>query len=294
MKLTRRHMLTFGTAALAAPVLLQRAHAQEPSALVVWTPQGDERFGGFSAIELEQNRLDFLALSDRGFLTRGRLSRAASGQLQSVQSLSIHRLADRNGPALRGPRADSEGLDLAADGSFVVSFEGRGRTRVQRYQGVDRAGPQLSRHPDWRNLPRNSGLETLAVDARGTVFAIPEQIVHGGFPLYRLRGEDWDIAAILPSRNGYYPVGADFGPDGNLYLLERKFRVAFFSTRLSRISPENWEHPQTLVETAYGSLDNHEGISVSADPSGALWATTISDDNNNRFQRTEIAEFRLD
>ena len=51
--------------------------------------------------------------------------------------------------------------------------------------------------------------------------------------------------------------------------------------------------PETLVETGYGAMDNHEGISITTEAAGGLWATTISDDNQNRLQRTEIAEFRL-
>ncbi|MFN4100316.1 MAG: esterase-like activity of phytase family protein, partial [Pararhodobacter sp.] len=68
---------------------------------------------------------------------------------------------------------------------------------------------------------------------------------------------------------------------------------AFFATRISRITPGHWDQPETLVETRLGLLDNHEGISVTRDAAGRLWATTVSDDNQHRLQRTEIAEFRL-
>lgn len=290
---SRRQFLGLATTAIAAPVALTRARADAPASLIVWEGRASERFGGFSAIELMPDRLGFLALSDRGFLTRGELSRDGAGRLISARRIEQVRLADRNGRALHGVRADSEGLDLSPDGRLLVSFEGHRRTRIQRYAGFGRPGPQLSRHADWHDLPRNSGLEAVAVDERGTVFTLPEMRLHGGFPLYRFQGETWEIVAVLPERNGFFPVGADFGPDGNLYLLERKFRLAFFASRISRLTPGAWDQPQTLYETTYGSLDNHEGICVTADAQGALWATTISDDNNNRFQRTEIAEFRL-
>ena len=47
------------------------------------------------------------------------------------------------------------------------------------------------------------------------------------------------------------------------------------------------------MQTGLADLDNHEGLSVTRDSAGQLWATTISDDNQRRLQRTEIAEFRL-
>lgn len=290
--LTRRQTLALCSTALAAPLAVGTALADGPDSVFVWRGSG-ARFGGYSAIELDADRLGFLALSDRGFITRGRLSRAETGQITGVETLGHFPLRDTQGHPLRGRWADSEGLDRTPSGQLFVSFEGRRQGRVMRFTNPQSAGRDMPRHRGWRNLHPNSGLEALARDANGTLFAIPESLVDGGFPLYQKVQENWRIAAILPSENGFFPVGADFGPDGNLYLLERKFRLAFFASRISRITPGMWEHPERLITTRYGALDNHEGICVTADPRGDLWATTISDDNQNRFQRTEIAEFRL-
>jgi hypothetical protein len=40
--------------------------------------------------------------------------------------------------------------------------------------------------------------------------------------------------------------------------------------------------------------DNLEGISVWQTPAGELIMTLVSDDNQRRFQRTELVEYRID
>ncbi|MFN4101567.1 MAG: esterase-like activity of phytase family protein [Pararhodobacter sp.] len=193
---------------------------------------------------------------------------------------------------MRGHRSDSEGIDQRPDGSLYIAFEGPGGGRIHHYP--DERGPAtvLPRAEGWAGLPGNASLESVAVDEAGAIYTLPEAEVEGAHPLYRLT-DQWDIIAHVPNRDGFLPVGMDFGPDGNLYLLERKFRLAFFATRISRIRPGDWGAPETLVETRLGLLDNHEGISVTQDDTGQLWATTVSDDNQHLLQRTEIAEFRL-
>jgi hypothetical protein len=249
--------------------------------------------GGFSALVVTADRSALLTLSDRGFGVRARMLRDGQGRLTGVEKTDHFSLQDRGGTPLDGPRADAEGLDLRPDGTMLISFEGGERSRVARFGADGRQRGVLPRDRAWRRLHANSTLEALAVDEQGRALVIPEDPLDGGFPIFRAEGEGWRVLGPLPPLDGFQPVGADFGPDGALYLLERKFRLAFFRTRISRIEPGRWSERQVLVETAYGTLDNHEGVSITADSQGRLWATTISDDNRNRFQRTEIAEFRL-
>lgn len=291
--LTRRQMIGLSAvAALTLPVLPARAIASRPASVIVWSDDAPD-FGGFSAIELQADRLGFYALSDRGTLVEGRLTRDSEGRLTGVTRGQGFTLRGSDGGPL-GPRnADSEGLALTADGALIVAFEGGRRSRIARYASPGGRATDLPGDPAWRALPGNLGLECLAIDAAGARYTLPETPGPEGFPLYRSVGDGWSVVATLPEDAGFVPVGADFGPDGALYLLERKFRLAFFATRISRLRPGAWAEREVLAETGYGVLDNHEGISISTDPQGLLWATTISDDNQNRFQRTEIAEFLL-
>jgi len=293
-RLSRRTLLALaGASALSLTALKARAIIERPSSVFVWDGAGPF-FGGFSAIELSADRTRALTISDRGFAVRVQLIRDTAGRLTAIEKLDHFTLNDRDGAPLSGQRADVEGMDQRPDGTLFLSFEGGRRSRVMHYPQERGRARLLPRHADWRNLPANGALEALAIDRNGTLFTIPENTRDGTFPIYRSDGGDWSIAGRLSNREGFEPVGADFGPDGNLYLLERKFRLAFFATRISRIRPADLSNPQTLVETSYGVLDNHEGISVTRDAAGQIWATTISDDNQNRFQRTEVAEFPLD
>lgn len=291
--ITRRHLLTLaGAAALSVPALAARAIIERPATVVTWQG-GGPFFGGFSALELTADRMQALAISDRGFAVRARLFRDAAGALTGIEKLDHFPLRDRDGAPVQGGRADSEGMDLRPDGRLLVSFEGGRRSRVMRHADPRAPAQALPQHPDWATLPGNGGLEALAVDDDGAVFTIPETTRNATFPLYRHDRAGWVVIAELPVLDGFAPVGADFGPDGALYLLERKFTLAFFATRISRLRPRAWARREILVETGYGVLDNHEGLSITRDAAGQLWATTISDDNQSRFQRTEIAEFPL-
>lgn len=292
MPLSRRHFLSLAAAAAAAaPAHPALAIADRPDRLFRWNGSGPF-FGGFSGIELSTDRARALLLSDRGFMVRVRLIRDESGAIADVEPIEHVVLNDTDGNPLRRRRSDSEGLDQRPDGTLHVSFEGD-RPRILQYPQEQGPATALPRANSWARLPANEALEALAVDAAGAIFTLPEAPLDGTHPLYRL-GDHWEIVALIPSRDDFRPVGLDFGPDGNLYLLERKFRLAFFATRISRLRPDAWGQPETLVETPLGALDNHEGISVTQDEAGRLWATTVSDDNQNVLQRTEIAEFRLD
>ncbi|GAB4268576.1 MAG: esterase-like activity of phytase family protein [Pararhodobacter sp.] len=292
-RFTRRHVLRLSAcAALILPCPVRGAVADRPDALVHW-PGAGPFFDGFSGLEVTTDRSELITISDRGFGLRARMLRDAQGLLRAVEKIDHFILQDADGDRLDGPRADAEGLDLRPDGGLHVSFEGGRRSRVARFDARGRSRETLPRNDAWSRLHANASLEALALDSAGRAHVIPEDPLDGGFPVFRLEGGRWRVLATLPPLDDFHPVGADFGPDGALYLLERKFRLAFFRNRISRLEPGRWAERQVLVETGYGTMDNHEGISITTDAQGRLWATTISDDNRNLLQRTELAEFQL-
>ena len=90
-------------------------------------------------------------------------------------------------------------------------------------------------------------------------------------------------------------MGADFGPDGWFYLLERDFRgILGFAARVRRMKlTENGPtDEEILLTTRPLQYDNLEGISVWQDGRG-IRLTMISDDNFLFVQRTELVEYRL-
>ena len=205
--------------------------------------------------------------------------------------------------ALRGPgdeplgedEGDAEGLALAGGDGLFVSFERM--HRVWNYQSPAAPAKPLLPFPNAAWLRNNAGLEALAIDAEGTLYAIPERPPRGKdhVPVYRFRDGAWSVAGTLaPGR--FRPTGADIGPDGRLYLLERAWLPPLsFATRATRwrIDAEALTDPELLLETPYGHHDNLEGIAVWRAPDGALRMLLVADDNNLALQRTEVVEYAL-
>jgi len=286
------------TACAAVAVSLAAAPADsgpQPATLVgafVWE-DGRDGFGGFSGLEVGADGLAFVALSDRAAMVAGRLRRDASGAVAGVEAGSLAPLLDTEGQPLRGGRADSEGLAIGPDGTTWISFEGVARVRRE---GGGQPPILLPNHPDFAGLPRNGALEALAVDAEGRLYAIPETPRDGGFPVYRFADGAWDLAFAIPASDGFVATGADVGPDGRLYVLERDFAGLGFRSRLRRLNLDGSDEA-VLLTTAMGVHDNLEGVSVWRDEAGAhgggLRATLIADDNFRFLQRTEIVDYRL-
>ncbi|MEM1064691.1 MAG: esterase-like activity of phytase family protein, partial [Pseudomonadota bacterium] len=190
----------------------------------VYTWQEDSSdFGGLSAIDLDATGTAFHAIGDRGLLITGSLVRHA-GQIRHVT-------IDHSGP-LRGTEptgdgrnmTDAEGLAWPGQGPFFVSFESA--HRVALYRSAKAAPERLPPPLIVRRGHRNRGLEALAADAGGRLFALPEQ--GGGrdepHPVLTYNAGGWRIFASIPRIGRFSPVGADIGPDGRLYVLERWFR----------------------------------------------------------------------
>ena len=261
----------------------------------VWS-MDDETFGGFSGIEISHDGSGFTVLSDRSELRWGQIERDADGAIDGLKPSGKAHLFDSGGKWLQpGWKGDSEGLAIDAAGTLWVSFEGL--SRVVRYDTPESLAKPLPRPPEFKSMQRNSSFEALAVMADGTLLTLPERSgqLTRPFAVWRWRDGVWDQPFSVPRSGDWLAVGADIGPDGRLYLLERDFKgLLGFRSRVRRfdISDSGLSHETVLLESRPLQYDNLEGISVWRDAQD-IRLTLISDDNFGMLQRTELVEYRV-
>lgn len=256
----------------------------------------DRRFGGISAISVAEDGVEALLVSDRGHLFTARLEQR-SGAVTGVRDVLVHDLVMPDGSAAPVDWQDAESLAVLPDGDFVIGFE---RVhRLWRYRAPGGLPVPVPPFDALEGLQFNSGIEALAADRDGRLYAIPERsgALERPFPVWRsIPGTRRWLEGRWPRRPPFLVTGADIGPDGRLYVLERDFGFwRGWSMRLSRAALSDWPdfRPETLLVLRGGGIDNMEGVSVRRDSGGALRALIVSDDNFHPLQRTLLLDLVL-
>ena len=286
-------------ASLVALILAAAPAAADPglqqTSMFVWE-RPEPYFGGWSAIEVIEGGAAFIAIGDNAQSYRGRFEREGD-RIMGVSREPIGALTDTDGVAFLRKSgeyiSDSEGLTTLPDGRIAVSFERSSRILV--YDG-DGSPTRIDLPRDVNALARNEGVEALALDLAGRLIAIPEAVPRHapGFPVWRQTDTGWDTIGHIKKSRGFRPVGADVGPDGRLYILERAFHLIGFRSRIRVFLPDGFDPGGDVIwTTPLRAFDNLEGLSVWEDGDGRLRFTMISDDNNLDIQETQIVEFRL-
>ena len=235
-----------------------------------------------------------IALSDRSMLVKALIDRDGD-RISAVRILDQWPVLSSTGRALPGFTGDSEGIAIAPDDTIYISFEGI--HRVAHYAKPDSPARVLPRPKSFSDLDSNGSFEGLAIDNQGRLYTLTEKnrTAEGHIPVYRWNGKAWSTPFVLPQRGKFLPVSADFDPDGRFYMLERTVSITGFRSRLRRwrISADTPTSEEILFETATGTHDNLEGLSIWRDNQNRLRATMISDDNFLALQRTELVEYLL-
>ncbi|WP_166417871.1 esterase-like activity of phytase family protein [Cochlodiniinecator piscidefendens] len=252
-----------------------------------------DSFGGFSGVEIDDGGTRFTAITDRGHLFRGNIERedgrAVRITVSGDQNLPFpeHNDSDWN-------YVDSEGIAKLPNGRWAVSIE-----RLHRVLILSPSGDieYLPLSDIFSELPENGSLEALAADANGRLFAIPErpEIRNHSFPVYQYQTGGWQSVFDIPAQGHFLPVGADFGPDGWFYVLERDISgLIGFRSRVRRFQFENQILTQeTVLHTTVGQFGNLEGISVWQDETGSIRLSMVSDDDFSNIRRGALVEYRL-
>lgn len=256
----------------------------------------DARVGGLSGLDLSPDGREFYLLSDRAVLFTGRFARDNKGVVTGLSIDSATPLRDADGAALAGNRIDAEGLAVTPNGRILASFELA--HRVDAYSADGRLEASLGAPAGMGDFERNAGLEALAVGDDGTLYTLAEGRARGWAdrPVFRHRDGVWSVAFTIPRVDYFRPVGADIGPDGRLYLLERDFwGLVGFRSRLRRIGfdESGLKTDELLWQTVLGDHSNLEGIAIWQDGEGRLRATLVADNNFTPLVTSEIVDLVL-
>jgi hypothetical protein len=264
----------------------------------------DKDFGGLSGLLVSADGTGLTAVTDQGKWITARLIYDREGGLAGVTEGRIGKLIGAKGERLKGKRhKDAESLAQLGDGSVLVSFEHE--HRILRYpagpQGSDQIPEILGPPPGLSDLPKNKGLEALAVLGGERIVGITQG-----------RDKDDDVAAFLrqdgrwsrfsyPKHGLYRPTGAARLPDGDLVVLERRFTwLGGPAARLvvidaAQIRPGAVLEGREIAEfRAPFTVDNMEGIAARRGPDGETLIYLLSDDNFNALQRTLLLMFALE
>lgn len=281
---------------VARPVALEWPEAASARLLgAVALTAGDSRFGGLSGLDVSPDGGRVAMVSDRGTLFTAAVQRRG-GALAGLADVRLHPLRDNRNEPVSGDFRDAEALARLPSGDLVVAFEGE--HRLWRYAAPGGRAFPVTPPEGFASLQINSGVEALAADALGRLYAIPERSgdLARPFPVWRRDTNGRWEAGRWPRRPPYLVTGADIGSDGRLYVIERDFGwLGGWSMRLSRADLDDWPdlRPATLVELVRGGIDNMESVAVWRTAEGELRALLLADDNFHVLQQTLLLEIAL-
>lgn len=264
--------------------------------------------GAVSAIRFREDRENFVAVLDTGHWVTGRIERDGQGRLSGLADVRTRSMIDRDGQdeTVKG-RMDAEGMALF-QGEVLVSFEVFHRIDAYPDPGFMEARParQLEFPFERREMRGNKGMETLAISpAAGPLGATPVVVTERSLD----RNGNVFAAVLDGPRKGLFAVrrvdpwditdGA-FLPNGDLLLLERRFRLADgMGMRIRRIDgdtirPGAVVDGEVLIDADLSQqIDNMEGLDVVAMAKDDIRVIVVSDDNHSILQRNLMLEFRL-
>jgi hypothetical protein len=272
----------------------------------------DPNFGGWSGLVLDDAGRRFLSVSDAGTWMSGEIT-YADGRPTGMKDAKISSLRAIGGrPLSRGRDKDAESVTLASGtlekGTALIAFESNhriGRFPIVNGQLSAPAG-YLNRPAETPKLSRNASFESIGVlkggRHKGSPIAIAERLTNE-------RGDHTGWLWIDGQPRSFYLADIDeFDitdlatlPDGNVIVLERRFRwTEGVKMRLRLIdgrdiAPGARLEGETLFQADMSyEIDNMESVAAQTNSRGETIITLLSDNNFNSFiQRTILLQFAL-
>ena len=248
-------------------------------------------FGGYSALIIDPDGLGFIAGSDRRHYVTGQLARDGSGHITGIAEHTRWPVVMRAGAEVSRFQGDLEGLTRLSDGRIGMAFENFARLQIMEAPGV---------LPVWLH-PWDKFYEFFGNRVFEAIATLPGDALLGLFQHSDTAGQTLAYLYQDDTLSGPYPFavtkgfdvsGADLGPDGCLYILERRYAVfSGFTFRLVRTTPaQPWDGPrEVLYRSKPMQRGNGEAVSVWQSSQG-LKATIITDDGFPPLAETRIIE----
>lgn len=268
----------------------------------------NDLFGAMSAIRIADDRSSFIGVADTGHWYQGKVDRNTDGVPLGFSSFEMAPILNKEGKHSKAKwNLDAEGIVIKGE-HIYVSFE-----RNSRIDGYALGNPMLSAavkslpiQIPKREFRDNGGLEAIAksrIDGplKGAIVTFSERSVNAQGNLFAAIIDGPESGVFFVKRDPPYNItDADFLPNGDLLLLERRFNIASgVGMRIRKIDTSTIKKGATvdgdiLIDVGSGyQIDNMEGMSVTTDDQGEVFITLISDDNHSFLQRNLMLEFKL-
>ena len=258
--------------------------------------RNEKDYGGFSGIVTQNEGSEALVVTDKSFFFVLALQRDKEDSLTGYSVVRKGQILSSKGERLNGRNTDSESIVVDENNNYYISFESN--HRIMMHAEVEGKGVFVPKHPMFRKLSVNKGIEALAIDADNRLIAIPEKPPLGisDIPIFRLQNDKWEIIKHVKINDNFLVTDAEILPEGLLLVLERKFSwTQGFKTRFRLISLDKFDNtePITVFTSTANQFDNLEGVALWRDKRGEMRILTVSDDNFHPLQQSEIREFFL-
>lgn len=259
---------------------------------------GNADFGGFSGLIMRADGASLTAVSDDGVVFQAEVDRDGGGVVSGLRVTSTLRLNDNRNRPVAGFHANAEALAPGPRNRIFVAFEGY--ARIAAFDLPDPKPKPLHPWDLFKPIWGNTGIESLAWLPDGRLLAVLEDAVDGRHRAFVQADRGFVEVQGLPANGDYAATDAALGPDGRLYLLERRqdwlmrFQIRIRRFTVLRGKAPAFEAGETLIETKPGQLDNMEGLSIWHDAvRNVTVLSLISDDNFLPVQSTRLVEYDL-
>ena len=258
--------------------------------------RNEKDYGGFSGLLIKNAGTEALVVTDKSFFFVLELRRDDNDFLTGYSVIKKGRILSSKGEHLNGRNTDSESIAMDANNNYFISFESN--HRIMMHTEVEGKGIFVPKHPMFRKLSVNKGIEALAIDNENRLIAIPEKPPLGisDVPIFRLQNDKWEIIKYVKIEDNFQVTDAEILPMGLLLILERKFSwTQGFKTRFRLISLDKFDNTEPIIvfTSTANQFDNLEGMTFWKDKKGEMRILTVSDDNFHPLQQSEIREFFL-